>query len=172
MVSGLGKYCLQPIFFVCVRQKNSQAYALAYTLSSSLNRSLYLVVLFGNFFKCRHCKIAWAFWDQIQQDNNFTKEWFPLESARSSGKCRRREVLWNVLYSQTHTGSNRYCKECKQSRLQDFYTLYRLLWLIKICSWNWIDSFEVSKFNEKIRKTRCKKYNLLWFFRQIHLFSV
>ena len=70
MVSGLGKYCLQPIFFVCVRQKNSQAYALAYTLSSSLNRSLNLVVLFGNFFKCRHCKIAWAFWDQIQQDKN------------------------------------------------------------------------------------------------------
>lgn len=138
-------------FCVCTPKKFSSV-CICVRIVFVADRSLYLVVLFGDFFKGRHCKIAWAFWDQIQQDNNFTKAWFPLESACSSGKCRRREVLWNVLYSQTHTGSNRYCKECKQSRLQAFYTLYRFLWLIKICSWNWINSFEVCKCNEQMRK--------------------
>ena len=62
--------------------------------------SLFVVVLFGDFFKGRHCKIAWAFWDQIQQDNNFTKAWFPLESACRVGNAEE-EKYYETFYTLT-----------------------------------------------------------------------
>ena len=78
------KCCTCAIF--CLRQKFLKCTRIWYDFFPIAFRSLYFVfVLIRIFFHGRNIKFLWATMHHIKRDNYFTKAWFPLMPACSTG---------------------------------------------------------------------------------------